>query len=65
MIVELRRQHPLRKRLLQLVEQTVLCEQLLWITASQQLVQNVLVDCHIDGPSCPSLCLPHRIPDTP
>jgi hypothetical protein len=50
MIVELSRQHPLRQRLLQLVEQTVLCKQLLRVTTSQKLVQNVLVDCHIDGP---------------
>ena len=50
MIVELSRQHPLRQRLLQLVEQTVLCKQLLRVTTSQKLIQSCFVDCHIDGP---------------
>lgn len=50
----------LRQRL-QLVEKPVLREQLTWITASQQLVQNILVDCHIDGLPVPSCSLAHKI----
>ncbi|MEH3121791.1 MAG: hypothetical protein PGN16_07390 [Sphingomonas phyllosphaerae] len=45
-----RRAAPLRPRLLQFIKQTVLGEKLLRVTTSQQLVQHVLVDCHINGP---------------
>ncbi|WP_197277447.1 hypothetical protein [Sphingomonas profundi] len=40
MIVEFGRQRSLRDRLLQLVEQTVFCKQILWIPLCQQMVQH-------------------------
>jgi hypothetical protein len=46
-LVELGIQNPLRQRLLQLVNQTVLVEYVLRIASSKKLVQKVLLDSHV------------------
>jgi len=53
-IVELGVQYPLRKRLLQIVEQTVFAKNLNRIAAGKQLVQQFLLDSHVMILSFPS-----------
>lgn len=54
MLVKLDVQNPLRKRLLQIVEQPVLGEHLAQIAAGQQLVKQFSLDSHVMIRSFPS-----------
>ena len=51
MIVQLRRQNPVRQGLLQLVNKPVLGENSPWVTPCKQLIQCVLLDDHMRPPS--------------
>lgn len=66
MIFQLDSQHPLRKGLLQLTNQTVLGKQIPQITPSQQLIQSILANRHIDDPFYPTHMTPHtKFPTVP
>ena len=70
-MIHLRVQRPLGKRLLQIVEQSVGIESRLGIGAGQQLIQQrvrnagCFASCHEEPPSDPLWPPKHEIPDTP
>jgi len=59
MIFQLDSQHPFRKGLLQLTNQTVLGKQIPQITPSQQLIPSILANRHIDDLFYPTHMTPH------